>query len=102
MREIDRRVRFLQKRLDNIEVVDPKTVKKKEVSFAATVTVVDEEDIEATYKIVGEDEIDTPKKHISWKSPVAKALMGKKVGDTAVIKRPKGNMEVEVLKIEYI
>ncbi|MCP5463799.1 MAG: transcription elongation factor GreB [Deltaproteobacteria bacterium] len=101
LREIDRRIRFLQKRLDNIEVVDPKTVTHAHISFAATVTLEDEEGEQATYMIVGEDEIDAAQGKISWKSPLAKALLGKKQGDAFAFKRPKGVVELEVIKIEY-
>ncbi|MBU1917174.1 transcription elongation factor GreB, partial [bacterium] len=78
LREIDRRIRFLQSRLDYIEVIDPKTITYQHVSFGATVTIVDENNVRATYQIVGADEIDPDENKISWQSPVAKALMGKK------------------------
>ncbi|OVE80874.1 transcription elongation factor GreB [bacterium K02(2017)] len=102
LREIDRRIRFLQSRLDNIEIVDPKLVKMDKISFGATVSLEDEDGNKLKYKIVGVDEFDVSKGKISWKSPLGKSLMGKKVGDEVMFKRPKGNAEVLVIKIEYI
>ncbi|MFH1356146.1 MAG: transcription elongation factor GreB [bacterium] len=101
LREIDRRIRFLQSRLDYIEVIDPKTITYQHVSFGATVTIVDENNVRATYQIVGADEIDPDENKISWQSPVAKALMGKKEGTITEVKKPKGNTELEIVKIEY-
>ena len=101
LREIDRRVHFLQGRLDHIEVIDPASVKAEVVQFGATVTVVDEEDRRATYQIVGADEIDTQGGRISWMSPMARALLGKRCGDAVVVRRPAGEMEVEITGIEY-
>lgn len=101
LREIDRRIHFLQSRLDNLEVVDPSKVKSDRVSFGATVTIVDEDGIESVFQIVGTDEFKIEEGKISWQSPVAKSLLGKKVGDTVVIVRPKGKVEVEVLAVEY-
>lgn len=101
LREIDRRIRFLQSRLDYIEVIDPTTVTYNHVSFGATVTIVDENNVAATYQIVGADELDPDENKISWKSPVARALMGKKEGDVTQAKKPKGNIELEIVKIEY-
>jgi transcription elongation GreA/GreB family factor len=71
------------------------------VQFGATVTVVDENDERHRFAIVGEDEAEPTKHRISWLSPLAKALLGQKVGDTAVWKRPVGDLSVEIEKIEY-
>jgi transcription elongation factor GreB len=102
LREIDKRVHFLTSRLDNIELIDPSTIDCDFVSFGATVTVADEENVQVTYKIVGEDEYEPSQKKISWKSPLAKALLKKKEGDVVVVQKPKGAAEIEIIKIEYI
>lgn len=99
LREIEKRLRFLTKRLEIAEVVDPTTIATEKVSFGAMVTICDEEGVETTYQIVGEDEIDAKAKKISWKSPLAKALLGKKQGDAVTVHRPAGTIEVEVISI---
>lgn len=101
LREIDRRLGFLMDRLDKAEVVDPTLVKADKILFGATVTISDEEGNEVVWKIVGEDEFNVEAGTISWKSPLARALFGKKVGDEAVIKKPAGDETVVVEKIEY-
>jgi transcription elongation factor GreB len=101
LREIDKRVRFLTKRIESAEVVDPKLIKTEKIVFGATVTIVNEDDKELTYKIVGEDEFDIKLGKISWKSPVAKALLGKKRGDEVMIQKPNGEEYVVIEKIEY-
>lgn len=101
LREIDRRLRWLGDRIEKAEVVDPSAVKSPKVVFGATVTVSDEEGEEAVYQIVGEDETDVKAGRISWKSPVAKALMGKGEGDEAVIRKPAGESVVSIEKVEY-
>lgn len=102
LREIDRRLGFLTERIEAAEVVDPKTVQSKQVLFGATVTILYENDQEKTYQIVGEDEAQVDQGKISWKSPVAKALMGKKVGDETVLQKPSGEEHVQILKIAYV
>ena len=101
LREIDRRLKFLRDRIEAAQIVDPAQMKTAKVQFGATVTVQDEEGINHTYRIVGEDEIEPDSNHISWKSPVAKALLGKSVGDEVEIKRPAGSIVVEVIKVIY-
>lgn len=101
LREIDRRVEFLTRRLEDAQVVDPKTVHSEKIVFGATVTICDEDGAEKTFQIVGEDEIDIPNNKISWKSPVAKALLGKKLGEEARIQKPSGTEIVEILKIAF-
>lgn len=101
LREIDRRIHFLQRRLDHVEVVDPASVNSDRVMFGATVTVVDEEGQKAVYQIVGADEFDVNAGRISWESPLAKALLGRRKGDTVVVKRPKGAVTLTVVQIEY-
>lgn len=101
LREIDSRLRFLKTRLEKSEVVDPKTLKGTSVVFGATVTIEDEEGEQHVYQIVGEDEFNVAQKKISWKSPVAKALLGKKRGDEVVIKKPAGDEIVVIENIEF-
>jgi len=101
LREIDKRIEFLLKRIELAEVVDPSKVKSDKVLFGATVTIRDEDGRDKSYKIIGVDEINVEKSEISWKSPVASALLNKKVGDFATISSPKGEREVEIIKIIY-
>lgn len=101
LREIDRRIRFLSKRLDVLRVVEPGARDDGRVFFGAWVTVEDEDGAEATYRIVGPDEIDLARRHISVASPVAKALLGKREGDTTLVARPKGTVELTVLRVRY-
>lgn len=101
LREIDRRIRFLLKRIENAEVIDPSSQTGFEVKFGATVTVLDEEDNEKTFTIVGTDEIDLDRRRISWKSPMARALLRKKVGDFVTVKMPKGDQELEILSVHF-
>jgi transcription elongation factor GreB len=102
LREIDSRIRFLTKRIENAEVVDPLSIKVQDVRFGATVTILDELDQERRYAIVGEDEADASRGRISWKSPFAAALLKKKEGDVATVRSPKGNQEIEVIRVEYL
>lgn len=101
LREIDKRVRFLIGRIDKAEVVDPAIVKSSTVVFGATVTIMNEDEKEVTYQIVGEDEFDAKVGKVSWKSPIARALLGKKVGDEVVIQKPTGEEFVTIEAIEY-
>jgi transcription elongation factor GreB len=101
LREIDRRIRFLTKRLDAVSVVAPTEEQLGRVFFGAWFTVEDEDGREMTYRIVGTDEIDLATRKISVASPVAQALLGKRIGETAVVQRPKGVVEVTVVKVWY-
>jgi transcription elongation factor GreB len=101
LREIDSRLRFLSGRLENAFVVDPKTLKTSQVVFGATVTLTNEDGETHSYQIVGEDEWNIEAGKISWKSPVAKALLGKKEGDEVVIRKPSGEETVTLDKLEY-
>src|SRR5690349_7503765 len=103
LREIDRRVRFLRKRLERAQVVDPAAqAKRDQVFFGATVTYArGSDDAELTVTIVGIDEADTARGRISWVSPVARALLGRRVGDLARLRTPQGAEEIEVLAIRY-
>jgi transcription elongation factor GreB len=102
LREIDRRLKFLSRRMASAVVVPLGEQSKDQVLFGATVMVEDEDGKKVTYKIVGEDEIDINNRKISWISPVAHALLGKKVGDAVTVQRPSGEAELVILKIEYI
>lgn len=101
LREIDRRVHFLTKRIEDAELVDPKQMKGTTVLFSATVTLANEEGEEVVYQIVGEDEFDPKLGKISWKSPVARALLGKKVGDEVKIVKPAGEEFVTIENVEF-
>lgn len=101
LREIDKRVHFLTKRIEDAELVDPKQMKGQTVLFSATVTLVNEDGDEVVYQIVGEDELDPKNGKISWKSPVAKALMGKKLGDEVRIVKPAGEEFVTIENVEF-
>jgi transcription elongation factor GreB len=102
LREVDRRMRFLSKRLDNVVVVNPSDQKRIDhVFFGATVTVEDESGESNTYRIVGEDEIDGAAGDISWKSPVGRSLLGKALGDSVVVRWHAGQRELTVAAIDY-
>lgn len=102
LREIDRRIRFLTRRLDLAEVVDPaRQENADQVFFGATVTLCDEHGAEQTYQIVGVDETDFARGRISWVSPLARALLKAREGDVVKFLSPAGWREVDVLTIEY-
>ena len=103
MREIDRRIRFLTKRLENAIVVNPETRENTDqIFFSATVTIERENGLEQTIKIVGEDEIDASKNKISWKSPLARALIKAREGDLVWLNTPNGREQIEILSVQYI
>jgi len=102
LREIDRRVRFIQRRLHRAEVVDPRDQKRRDqVFFGATVTYAREDDSETTVMIVGMEEAVAELGRISWVSPIARTLLGKRVGDVVKLRTPAGVEEIEVVKIFY-
>lgn len=102
LREIDKRLQFLSKRIDIAEVVDPLTVKVDYVAIGATVTVEDEEGNVKKYSIVGVDETNPDVGKISWISPIAKSLLKAREGDYVTYKAPSGEKSLEVLKIQYL
>ncbi len=106
LREIDRRIRFLIRRLDLAEVVDPVTRRDADdedrVFFGATVTTANARGEERTVSIVGVDEIDTTRGYISWVSPMARALLKAREGDTVVLRTPGGTEELDVLSVRYV
>jgi transcription elongation factor GreB len=102
LREIDRRVRFLRKRLEIAEVVDPaEQSKRDQVFFGATVTYVDGKDQERTVRIVGVDEARIELGEVSWTSPIARALLKARVGDSVELRTPNGPDVIEVVRIAY-
>lgn len=101
LREIDSRLAFLNKRMESLQVIDPTTLKKKDVGFGATVTLEYEDGKIVTYHIVGEDEVDVKANRISYKSPVGRALLRKQAGDSTTIHRPAGPIEVTILEVKY-
>ena len=106
LREIDRRIRFLNQRLENAVVVnnsdrianggDP-----EQIFFGATVQYSDSEGTETTIRIVGVDEVDLERGYVSWVSPIAKALIKAKVGDTVKIQTPAGPKEIDIVAVNY-
>ena len=101
LREIDRRVRYLAKLLDRLTVVHADKAQEGRVYFGATVTVEDEDGGQATYRIVGPDEFDVKAGKISMDSPLAKALLGKRLDDEVTVQRPRGATEVTIVEIRY-
>ena len=102
LREIDRRIRFLTKRLEIAEVTDPSVhFGKDQVFFGATVTYVEEAGEERTVTILGIDEADSLKGEVTWISPIARALLKAREGDVVKLVTPVGVQEVEVLRVQY-
>ena len=103
LREIDRRIRFLMKRLDVLTVVVPEDGRRKDgkVYFGAWVRLEDEEGMTSVFRIVGPDEFDQAKGYISMDSPMAKALMGREEGDEVVVRRPKGPASFTIAQVSY-
>jgi transcription elongation factor GreB len=103
LREIDRRIRFLTKRLDLAEVVDPtaRDEDADQVFFGATVTLADEAGAENAYTIVGIDEADVARGRISWISPLARALLKRRAGEQITFKAPGGDQVLEIVNVEY-
>jgi transcription elongation factor GreB len=102
LRQIDGRMRFLGKRLDIVVVVDPREQKRRDhVFFGATVTVENENAESRVFRIVGSDEIDSAGGAISWQSPVGRALLGKEVGDTVLVRWDEGQRELTIAEIDY-
>lgn len=103
LREIDRRIRFLTKRLDIAEIIDPAIPREDEtqIFFGATVIYVNEKGKEKTVSIVGVNEIDTTKGYISWVSPLARTLIKAREGDVVTLHAPGGTEELEILEVRY-
>ena len=105
LREIDRRIRFLTKRIDAAEVVDPEAPRNERASsrifFGATVRYANAAGIERVVSIVGVDEVDLNRNHISWLSPLARALMKSGAGDRVVLRAPGGTERLQILEVRY-
>jgi transcription elongation factor GreB len=100
LREIDRRIRFLTKRLEAARVID-ETVRADQVFFGAWVAIEGEDGARREYRIVGEDEVDPANGRISWRSPLGRALLKKKTGDVVLVRRPAGEVEVTIVAVRY-
>jgi len=101
LREIDKRLRFLTKRLGFAQIVDPTQQPHDKIYFGATVVVADRDGQEHTYTIVGLDELDPARGRISWRSPLAVALLGKEEGETVNVRTPGGVQELDILEVRY-
>jgi transcription elongation factor GreB len=102
LREIDRRIRFLTRRLDRAEIVDPlQQAGNDQVFFGATVNYLQSDGVERTVTIVGIDEVDPLNGRISWISPVARALIKAREGDTVTLMTPAGRLGLEILEVRY-
>jgi transcription elongation factor GreB len=102
LREIDRRIRFLKRRLDTSTIVSPEDQTDTErVWFGAWVTLEDDDGTERTYQIVGPDEIDARGTRVSVESPLGRSLLGKRRGDEVTVRRPRGEVELVVREIRY-
>lgn len=100
---VEGRIAEISSRLADCQVIDPSTLKTDKIVFSATVTMLNiETDEKIKYQIVGQDEADVSKGMISIMSPIARAMIGKLEGDIVVVKSPKGEIEYEILKIEYV
>ena len=102
MREIDRELGHLSRRMKAARVIDPaEQPDKSRAFFGATVTLADEDDVEKTVTLVGDDEQDASAGRIGWSSPLARALKGASVGDLRLVRLPGGDREWEVVSIDY-
>lgn len=101
LREIDRRLRFLSKRMEYAEIIDPAERDSDQVFFGATVRVEDAEGDEHIYQIVGLDEVDPARGRVSWVSPIARALLKSREGDSVYLDAPGGRQRLEVLEVRY-
>jgi transcription elongation factor GreB len=101
LREIDRRMGFLQRRLKDVAVVKPEEARRDRIFFGAWVEVEDDEGETHRYQIVGVDEVEADKGRISWKSPVGRALLGKKLDDSVMVRWHAGQRELTIVGIDY-
>jgi transcription elongation GreA/GreB family factor len=99
--QVEREIRYVDERIGRAVLVNVEDQSTKTVTFGAKVTVIDEDDKTQTFMIVGEDEADVKNHKVSWVSPIAKALLGKQVHESAIWQRPMGNLELEIIAIEY-
>ena len=101
LREIDKRLAYLAGLLKDVQVVDPSSLRGDRVVFGATVVIEDEDGKVKEWTIVGEGEADTREGTISYRAPMARALLGKKVGDLVTVERPAGEIDVEVVELKF-
>lgn len=101
LREIDRRIRYLQKRLPELTVVERPPTERSRVFFGASVRLEDEDDVESRLRIVGADEFDPARGHISIDSPMARALLKHAVGDEVVVRTPQGERRYWIVGVDY-
>jgi transcription elongation factor GreA len=100
--QMEARIKYLEQRLGLAEIIDPRSLSGDKVLFGATVTFMYQDtEEEMTYQIVGEDESDLKAGKISYSSPIARALIGREIGDTCDIKAPKGIRQVEIIEVEF-
>ena len=101
LREIDKRLAYLSGLLKDVQVVDPASLSGDRVAFGATVLIEDEDGKRKEWTIVGEGEADTREGTISYRAPMARALLGKKVGDVVTVERPAGEIDVEIVGLKF-
>jgi transcription elongation factor GreB len=102
LREIDRRLTYLSKVMKSAKVVDPTRQEQRDaVRFGATVELADDEDARRTITLVGEDEADASAGQVSWAAPIARALVGARVGDERIVRLPAGEKSYEIIAISY-
>jgi transcription elongation factor GreB len=107
LREIDRRMHWLTRRLESATVVEPRAPvgpdgrNDDRIFFGAVVEVEDEDGTRTTYRIVGEDEIDLKRGHISWRSPLGRVLLKRRTGDAVLFRRPSGEIELTIVSVRY-
>jgi transcription elongation factor GreB len=102
LREIDRRLRFLDKKISSARIIDPKEQKGTKILFGATVILENAEGKKVSYQIVGEDETDLNLKKISWKSPLGNELLNKQKGEIIVVEVPAGIREFEIIDFKFV
>ncbi len=101
LRELDKRLRYLDSVLKDAQIIDPDSLSGDKVCFGSTVTINTDEGDQKTWTIVGEGEADHKNLSISWKSPVAIGLLGKKIGQFVLVKRPAGEIEFEIIDLHF-
>ena len=101
LREIDRRLQHLSRIMKQAKVVDPALQATDQVRFGATVELADEDDARRILTIVGDDEADATEGRIGWSAPIARALIGARVGDERIVRLPAGEKSYEVMRIDY-
>lgn len=102
LREIDSRIQYLTQQLNTAEVINPVDQSGKKVLFGATVTLQIEDEEERVFQIVGADEADISQEKISWLSPLAKSILGVKVGELVRYRSPQGEQEVEIIEVKFL